>query len=321
MIFKSFTLTFLVLLISYLPATLSYEFQYEKDTNIMILSQIDFPQAIQQYPYLLVNFYARWCKYSKKLAPEYLKLSQTLKKDNSEVKIAKVEAYDEKALAQEFDIEGFPTIKMFISGVPHEYYGDKTESHILEFINRKLKKPLSTVSNIKSLENFLKEYEWIAVLIGEDNNPGVLEAASKLQDVLFVSTTSDAIKKKYGDLTNGEFFLLNNVTKGYKVGIEELNTENILSFIKNNRFSATIPRFGRGTAEHIMSSEEPAMILIKDNSQASKTAEEAFTTASQDLNGKIFMTIADYQEEIGQLLAKSLGVKQEELPAVIFLCM
>jgi len=305
----------LLLLISLLPTSSSTEFKYEKDTNILILTQLDFPSAISQHKYLLVNFYARWCRYSKKLAPEYLKLSESLKESDSEVKIAKVEAYDEKDLAKEYDIEGFPTIKLFINGVAYAYHGSRNAANILQYVQRMQKKPLSKISDVNSIEKSLKEYEWIGILIGKDNEPAVLDAAFKLQDVLFVSTSAQELKTKYGNLQDGEFVLVNNITKGHEVFTETLTADNLVAFIKKNRFS-NVPRFGKGTAEHIMASEEPAMILIRDSSQASQKAEEALIQASDELSGKIFLSVANYDEEIGQLLAKQFDLKKEDLPAV-----
>jgi len=48
------------------------------------------------------------------LAPEYSKAAVTLAKSDPKVYLAKIDATQEKDLAERFEIEGFPTLKFFV---------------------------------------------------------------------------------------------------------------------------------------------------------------------------------------------------------------
>lgn len=55
-----------------------------------------------------------------------MKAAATLKSENSEIRLAKVDATEESELAQQFGVRGYPTIKFFKNGdksSPKEYTG------------------------------------------------------------------------------------------------------------------------------------------------------------------------------------------------------
>ena len=64
------------------------------------------------------------------MAPDYSKLAERMKTEEDGVPIAKVDATVEKELAEKFQIQGFPTLKMFINGEPVDYNGERTEDGI-----------------------------------------------------------------------------------------------------------------------------------------------------------------------------------------------
>jgi protein disulfide-isomerase A1 len=59
------------------------------------------------------------------LAPEYAAAATELKAE--EVMLAKVDATEENELAQEYDIQGFPTVYFFVDGVHRPYPGPRNK--------------------------------------------------------------------------------------------------------------------------------------------------------------------------------------------------
>jgi len=86
------------------------------DNGVLVLTDDTFDEAIAKYDYLLVEFYAPWCGHCKKLAPEYEAAAAVLSAQDPPRTIAKVDATENKGIADRMGIKGFPTLFFFNQG-------------------------------------------------------------------------------------------------------------------------------------------------------------------------------------------------------------
>jgi len=63
---------------------------------------------------VLVDFYAEWCGPCKMMSP----ILEQLEKDNTEVKIVKVNVDEAQELAMQYEVMSIPTIYIFKQGKP-----------------------------------------------------------------------------------------------------------------------------------------------------------------------------------------------------------
>ena len=79
-----------------------------------------------------------------------------MKAAESEIRLAKVDATVESALAEKFKVRGYPTIKFFISGEPVEYGGGRTADEIVNWLKKKSGPPAVVLSSVEDVNNFKK---------------------------------------------------------------------------------------------------------------------------------------------------------------------
>ena len=68
-------------------------------------------------------FYAPWCGHCKELMPDFTYAAHILK---DKVKLAQINADEEKPLGKRFEIKSFPTIKVF-------EYGPKSDAKAYDY--------------------------------------------------------------------------------------------------------------------------------------------------------------------------------------------
>ena len=72
-----------------------------------------FQKALQENEYLLVDYWAPWCGYCRRIEPAYQKIAQQY---NGKVLVAKVNIDDEPMLAHQQQIEVIPTLILYHKG-------------------------------------------------------------------------------------------------------------------------------------------------------------------------------------------------------------
>ncbi|KAG6763548.1 hypothetical protein POTOM_030971 [Populus tomentosa] len=119
----------------------------EKD--VVVLTEKNFSDFIAANPYVMVEFYASWCYWSRKLAPEYSAAATLLK---GEAVLAKVEATVEMGLARKYEIQGYPSLLLFDGGIQKaSYHGERTRC---ENLGRSVSFFLITMSSFVFCFNF-----------------------------------------------------------------------------------------------------------------------------------------------------------------------
>eukprot|EP00823_Brevimastigomonas_motovehiculus_P005136 TRINITY_DN361_c0_g1_i1.p1 TRINITY_DN361_c0_g1~~TRINITY_DN361_c0_g1_i1.p1 ORF type:complete len:885 (-),score=320.88 TRINITY_DN361_c0_g1_i1:204-2858(-) len=152
---------------------------YDKKSGVTLLTQKNFDSLVKKENQIwVVEFFAPWCGHCKALAPEWIRAAQSLK---GMVKVGAVNCDDEKSLASEYGIKGFPTIKIFIgTQPPQDYQGERTAAAISDYVLNKLPSLVKRVSAKKNADFLQTELTMPKVLLftKKKSTPPIFKALS-----------------------------------------------------------------------------------------------------------------------------------------------
>ena len=110
------------------------------EDNVVVLTDASFNEIFSSQDMWMVAFYAPWCGHCKKLLPEWTEAATKLK---GQIKIAKIDATVNTQMAGKYQIQGYPTIKVFAPGkekTVEEYNGPRDSAGIVEWALNRLER-------------------------------------------------------------------------------------------------------------------------------------------------------------------------------------
>uniref|UniRef100_A0AC35U9B3 Protein disulfide-isomerase n=1 Tax=Rhabditophanes sp. KR3021 TaxID=114890 RepID=A0AC35U9B3_9BILA len=246
-----------------LVAAVASALDVDKEDGVVVLTEANFDDFIKENPLVLVEFYATFCGHCKSLAPEYAKASKLVK-----IPLAKVECTVEENLGKRFNIQGYPTIKLFNEKYtePIDFDGTRDADGIVDWVNMKTdpdyKAPAEeTVTlNGDNFDQYTGDKEIILVVFhakwcGHCKNlmPELEKAAKVLKgDGIEIAKVDATEEKKLADQFN---------VKGFPT----------IKIMRNGRrFDYDGPREAQGIIKYMRDQAQPAAQEIKSVGEARK---------------------------------------------------
>ena len=303
-----------IFLISLLSLSLCEE-DFPIENDVIILTDSTFDKAVSKYDYLLVLFYAPWCGHCKKFHPEYEKAAKTLRKEN--LYLSKVDATVEKKLAEKFEIQGFPTVKLFIKGEAIEYTGGRKEQEVINWMRKKTGPATKLIQSVEEIEKLKKDNDVVIIYFGTNKNEldEYIKVARKNEDFPFHNVENEDIAKKLG-IKMGTVVMFRNFEEAKKELSGDLTSKKIEEFI--DAFSAPkVMPFDEKGAQIIFGKSIPAIILYCDKkSDKWDEYKKIMENISDKIGGKLKVVQTDIKEGMASRLAEYIGVKEADLPSV-----
>ncbi|XP_056307864.1 protein disulfide-isomerase A2 [Danio aesculapii] len=297
-----------------------------EDKDVLILHSVNFDRALSENKYLLVEFYAPWCGHCRSLEPIYAEVAGQLKNASSEVRLAKVDAIEEKELASEFSVESFPTLKFFKEGNRQNatnFSGKRTLKGIKRWLERHTG-PSATVIDVKSAEALLEANEVLVVGFFQDLEG---EKAKTFYDVTLIAvdfnfgiTSDPELFKKYEVKSDSLVLFKKFDERRADMPLSDetkLDKGEMISFIHSNSMKLVIP-FNEENAEQIFNSKvRKHMLLFLNTTMESHNAlvEEFREVASEFKEKVIFITVDVTAEKVNHVL-KYFSISEDDAPTI-----
>lgn len=115
------------------------------------LTDENFADAIKNNSVILVNFVAANCANCKAIKAACREALPMLKERKITCKMAKIDATTQPLTSEEYRIQTFPTVILFVNSTPHHYKGERDAMSLVRFIG-KMTGPASTELNADDLK-------------------------------------------------------------------------------------------------------------------------------------------------------------------------
>ncbi|XP_016347375.1 protein disulfide-isomerase-like [Sinocyclocheilus anshuiensis] len=301
------------------------EITEEKD--VLVLHSVNFDRALSENKYLLVEFYAPWCGHCRNLEPIYAEVAGLLKNGSSEVRLAKVDADEEKDLATEFHVGSFPTLKFFKDGNRQnatDFSGKRTVKGITRWLERHTGPSATVLNDVKSAEALLDAHDVVVVGFFQDLEG---DKAKTFYDVTLIAVDFD-----FGITSNPELFKKYDVKSDSLVLFKKfdekradkpltedskLDKGEMISFIHANSMKLVIP-FNEENAEQIFKSKvRNHMILFINTTVESQNALlEDFRDVASEFKEKVLFITLDVTSDKSDHVLKYFSISANDAPII-----
>uniref|UniRef100_A0A672NER5 protein disulfide-isomerase n=1 Tax=Sinocyclocheilus grahami TaxID=75366 RepID=A0A672NER5_SINGR len=189
----------------------------------------------------LVDFYAPWCGYCKKLEPIWQEVGAELTRSGSPVRVGKMDGTAYSGVASEFGVRGYPTIKLLKGELAYNYKGPRTKDDVIEFANRVSGPAVRSLPSRQMFEHVLKRHSVLFLYVGGESplKEKYTEVASELiVYTYFFSASEDVLPESVPlhELPSVVVF-----KDGTYFTYDEYEDSSLSSWVNRERFQSYLP--------------------------------------------------------------------------------
>jgi len=298
---------------------------FERDEGVVVLKSDSFQKALDHFDNILVEFYAPWCGHCKAFAPDYVKIAAILKEKGENVACAKVDAPEEQDLIEKYDIQGFPTLKLFRKDKkPESYQGFRSVDSLVDWVTRKIGPPAKLLEDPDTAEQIKDAAEVVVVGYFKDQKKNesltFLEIADQHDDYVFATIEKESVASKLGFTEEGV-----KLFKKFDEGVAHFDKDlkssvELKRFIQANSLPLVVT-FDQRNAQKIFGGDIKAhnLFFISKSDPKSEQSLEEFKKSAKEFKEKVLFVVIDSDQDEHERIIEYFGLKKDELPGLRFI--
>ncbi|KAB1221079.1 Protein disulfide-isomerase [Morella rubra] len=302
----------------------------ESKEFVLTLDSSNFTDTVSKHDFIVVEFYAPWCGHCKKLAPEFEKAASILSSHDPPVILAKVDANEEanKELASEFEIRGFPTIKILRKGgqIAQEYKGPREADGIVDYLKKQSGPSSAEIKSVEDASSLIGDKKIFIVGVfpkfsGEEFD-NFTSLAEKLRSDYEFGHTLDAKL-----LPRGESSLTGPIVRLFKpfdelfVDSQDFHVDALEKFVEESSVP-TVTIFNNDPSNHpfvikfFNNPNAKAMLFLNFSSEGADSLKSKYHEVAEQNKGEgISFLIGDLEASQGAF--QYFGLKEEQVPLIV----
>ncbi|XP_032559413.1 protein disulfide-isomerase-like protein of the testis isoform X1 [Chiroxiphia lanceolata] len=308
----------------------------KKENNVLLLKKSNFDRALKETSYLLVKFYVSLSQSSQNFSEEFAEAARQLKKEAPRIQFGKIDVTHQPDLRKEFNIQAFPTVKLFVNGSredPIDCKGVRQASAFITWVKRRTG-PCTVLINSTAQAEALIKADDLAVIgfFRELHNESVevfCEMARDVPEMPFGMTASEDVCADYGIQKNTLVVfkkgkpvhneVLENGRQN-KLGLTRLIKTFTLDLVTeyNIESGTDVEPFVSQTSVKIFDVpvENHILLFTPTNSETFSAIYENYKSAAAEFRGQILFVLVDTNEGRNGRIFEYFRIRDIDVPAV-----
>ncbi|XP_075022167.1 protein disulfide-isomerase A2 [Calonectris borealis] len=263
-----------------------------EEDGVLVLHEHNFARALSEHRLLLVEFYAPWCGHCQRLAPAFAQAASELRNESSPARLGKVDATAQVALANEFGITSYPTLKLFRDGNrthPLAYTGRMDAKGIVRWMQRRASPSATLLQDTAAAAAFVGSQDLVVV--------GFFKVAGEVVDLPFGMAEAAELFQAYG-LAADTICLFKKFDEGrtdFPVDpARGLDVAELTRLLRVHSLELVM-EFTKETSDQIFSAQIPhhMLLFLNKSSSAQLALQDGFRAAAGTFRGKVLFVVVD----------------------------
>ncbi|NWI56203.1 PDIA2 isomerase, partial [Calyptomena viridis] len=278
--------------------------EIKEEDNVLVLHEHNFARALSEHQLLLVEFYAPWCGHCQRLAPAFAQAAAELRNESSPAQLGKVDATAQTALATEFGITSYPTLKLFRDGNrthPLTYTGRMDTQGIVRWMRRRVGPSATLLQDTDTAATFVNSQDLVVIGFFKDLGGKAAqvfyEVAAEMVDMPFGVAEAAELFQAYGLSADTVclFKKFDDRQTDFPVDPEQgLDTAELTRLLRVHSLQLVM-EFTEETSNQIFSAKIPHHMLLFLNKSSSEQLllQDSFRAAAGVFRGEVLFVVVD----------------------------